>query len=360
MNSSKNLDLILEKCINDGFSDFHLSSDNYPMGRLDGSLIVAGDEKYSHSNINRLLDEILDENDWSILKAEKSLDSSITYSKNRFRINTYSENFGYAMAIRKLESLNRSVSDLGLPNDIVDLASLKSGLILFTGPTGSGKSTSLAALIDVINNKHPHHIITVEDPIEYMHESKRSLIHQREVGVNVKSFADSLREALREDPDVILVGEMRELETMRAAVNAAETGHLVLSTLHCADTVGALDRIIGMYPAEEQESLCRQLSMVLKAVISQTLVPLRQKKGRTVVVEMLSNTPAISNLIRMANFKQIYSLLEIGAEKGMISMDNHLADLVHSGKIAMATARNLTRNEMLFKERLKFLMDKIS
>lgn len=349
---------ILESCIQEGYSDYHLSSESVPMGRLDGSLKQAASKFWSKKDIDNLLSVIFDNDELSTLQKERSLDSSVTLDDNRFRINTYSENYGYSMAIRKLESVNRSIAELGLPKDILELASLPSGLILFSGPTGSGKSTSLAALIDVINENYHHHIITVEDPIEYLHKNKKSLIHQREIGVNVKSFADSLREALREDPDVILVGEMRELDTMRAAINAAETGHLVLSTLHCADTVGALDRIIGMYPANEQDSLCRQLSMVLKAVISQTLVPLRQRKGRAVVVEMLTNTPAISNLIRTGNFKQIYSLLEIGAETGMISMDHHLADLVHGGKISTDTARRMTRNDALYRDRLNYLSEK--
>lgn len=355
MHLSNSLTQVLECCVEHDYSDVHLTSKNPPLGRLHGELVPITTLKVAQDELDKIIDECYDHDELNALKNTHSVDTSISLGKYRFRLNAFKERNGVAIAIRKLESLNRSIEDLGLPQHIYELTKLRSGLILFTGPTGSGKSTSMASLIDEINQRRPCHIITVEDPIEYLHENKRALVHQREIGVDVTSFSASLREALREDPDVILVGEMRDIDTMRAAVTAAETGHLVLSTLHCADTVGALDRILGMYPADEQDSLRRQLSMVLKAVITQSLLPTKKNDGRTVIIEMLVNTNAVSNLIRNGQFRQIYSLLEIGAEPGMISMDSHLAARVYENQISMETASFHIRNPQLFSDKLNYL-----
>lgn len=346
---------VLEKCIEGGYSDIHLTTGVPPMGRLHGRLKTLENNHWVQEDLDSMTDDYLSKIEQTELQGKYSVDSSVSLREHRFRFNIYKERSGFAVAIRRLESLNRTIKQLGLPDHVHELTKFQSGLILFTGPTGSGKSTSMAALIDEINTNRACHIITVEDPIEYLHENKQSLIHQREVGVDVVDFSSSLREALREDPDVILVGEMRDLATMRAAVTAAETGHLVLSTLHCADTVGALDRILGMYPADEQDSLRRQLSMVLKAVVTQTLLPTVEEDGRAVIIEMLVNSPAVGNLIRNGQFRQIYSLLEIGSEPGMISMDAHLASRVHERKVKLQTALPFVRNPQLFRDKLKYL-----
>lgn len=355
MQINKPLGGILEYCIVNDFSDIHLTTNSAPIGRLHGQLTPLELEFLKPDYLDEIIDQCLNEAEKIQLYKSFSVDTSISLRDHRFRFNTYKERQGHAIAIRKLEPLNKTIEQLGLPKEIHDLTKLRSGLVLFTGPTGSGKSTSLAALIDEINRTRTCHIITVEDPIEYIHTNKKSLVHQREVGVDVTSFTASLREALREDPDVILVGEMRDLETMRAAITAAETGHLVFSTLHCSDTIGALDRIIGMYPADEQSSLRGQLSMVLKAVVTQTLLTNYHGDGRCVVIEMLANTTAVANLIKNSQFEQIYSLLEIGAESGMLSMDQHLASCVISKKITLEVALLYVRNRQLFLDRIKRL-----
>ncbi|PQJ30027.1 type IV pilus twitching motility protein PilT [Rubritalea profundi] len=358
MQLSSLLTELLEICIADGFSDVHLTTGIQPLGRLHGKLQPLSDKLWGQHDLDNIVTDCLTEDEISEMKVRFSVDSSASLRRHRFRFNIYKERNGYAVAIRRLESLNRTIDELGLPEHVYELTKFHSGLILFTGPTGSGKSTSMAALIDEINRMKAYHIITVEDPIEYLHENKKSLIHQRELGVDVVDFSSSLREALREDPDVILVGEMRDLATMRAAVTAAETGHLVISTLHCADTVGALDRILGMYPADEQDSLRRQLSMVLKAVVTQTLLPTLDEDGRCVIIEMLVNSAPVRNLIRNGQFRQIYSLLEIGSEPGMISMDSHLAGRVHARKISLEVALPYVRNPQLFRDKMKYLAGK--
>ncbi|NQZ59599.1 MAG: PilT/PilU family type 4a pilus ATPase, partial [Lentisphaeraceae bacterium] len=261
MKQSATLQELLELSINMGISDLHLSVDSPPIGRIDGILTRYEQAPWSEEHMLKMLDDCLNDEEKQDLRRHKSLDCACSHSGARFRINIYMEKGYPAWAIRRLESKLKTVEELHLPLELLELTSLKDGLVLFTGPTGSGKSTSLATLINHINCNRSCHILTIEDPIEYLHSNKKSLVHQRELGSDVTSFSNSLREALREDPDVILVGEMRDLDTIRAALTAAETGHLVFSTLHCADTVGALDRILAMYPGEEQDSIRRQLGM---------------------------------------------------------------------------------------------------
>jgi len=346
---------LLQVCIDGNFSDLHISANAPPIGRLFGKLVPIGNDPWPKERVEHLVHSMTTPETYGRLEEEKALDSAWSLGQFRFRINTYKERGFYALALRKLDTNTKTMAELGLPQETYGLAKYPSGLILFTGPTGSGKSTSLAALIDHINTNQSHHIITIEDPIEYIHANKNSLIHQREVGTDVLGFYESLREALREDPDIILVGEMRDLDTIRAAVTAAETGHLVLSTLHSKDSVGALDRMIGMYPAVEQDSIKRQLSMALRAVVTQSLLPTPDGKGRNVAVEILKINNAVANLIGTGQFKQIYSILEISAGEGMLSMDHHLAELVHEGKVALELAMQKTRNEQAFRERLQFI-----
>ena len=341
-------------------SDIHLSADASLYGRIDGKLVAIDDKLWAQSELEDLFDGIATDSMKRQFEQKFSVDAACSLDGIRFRINIYRERGYIAFAIRKLNNSLKSFDDLKLPIKLLELAQLKYGLVLFTGPTGSGKSTSLAALIDNINAYRACHIITVEDPIEYLHTNKKSLVHQRELGTDVSSFSASLREALREDPDVILIGEMRDLETIRAAITAAETGHLVFSTLHCGDAVGALDRMLSMYPPEEQASIQRQLAMVLQGVVSQTLVPKANEPGLVPVVEILRSTPAVRNLICSKQFNQIYNVLEFGGKEGMQSVDLVLADYVHRMIVDEATAEKNARNLQLFREKLQTLRNQKS
>ncbi|MCM8526066.1 MAG: PilT/PilU family type 4a pilus ATPase [Lentisphaeraceae bacterium] len=334
-------------------SDLHLSVNTLPIGRIDGALKELPGEVFTEESMNNFVEETLTEEEYQYLKTNRSLDCAVSCGTTRFRINIYYERGYLAWAIRRLEDKIRTVKELNLPEQLLDLAKLKDGLVLFTGPTGSGKSTSLATILNYINENRSCHILTIEDPIEYLHYNKKSLVHQRELGTDVTSFSNSLREALREDPDVILVGEMRDLDTMRAALTAAETGHLVFSTLHCADTVGSLDRILAMYPAEEQESIQRQLAMTLKAVVAQRLMPGHRGKGRYAAIEILKVNNSVGNLIRTAQFNQIYSVLETSRHIGMQSIDSALSDLVCKKRISEEVALTAVRNQDFFFESIR-------
>jgi twitching motility protein PilT len=346
---------ILHAAENHQCSDLHLSADACLYGRVNGQLKAIDTHIWSQSEMQTLFDGIATPNMQSEFERNFSVDAACSLEGTRYRINIYRERGFIAFAIRKLNHALKSFDDLKLPTKLLELAQLKYGLVLFTGPTGSGKSTSLAALIDNINRYRACHIITIEDPIEYLHRNQKSLVHQRELGTDVSSFSASLREALREDPDVILVGEMRDLDTIRAAITAAETGHLVFSTLHCGDAVGALDRILAMYPPEEQESIQRQLAMVLQGVVSQTLVAKANEPGLLPVVEILRNTSAVRNLISSKQFNQIYNVLEFGSKEGMQSVDLVLAEYTHRNVITEETALKNARNKQLFNEKLSAL-----
>jgi twitching motility protein PilT len=250
-----------------------------------------------------------------------------------------------------LDDTFRSFEALHLPPQLKELTALRDGLVLVTGPTGSGKSTTLATMINAINTGRSGHILTIEDPIEYVHRHRKCLVHQRELYTDVPAFADAVRAALREDPDVILVGEMRDLATMRAAITAAETGHLVFSTLHTADAVGALDRMIGLFPGNEQDSIRQQLSMVLRAVVAQRLLARKDGQGRVPAVEILKVTPAVAHLIRTNKPSQIYSAIETGAALGMQTMEQALAALNVQGLIDEVFARQMARDGRSFEDR---------
>ncbi len=273
---------------------------------------------------------------------QQGLDADFSYvstAGQRHRVNVYRQRGYHAVALRLLLNEIPTLKDLGLPALLGEFALRPRGMVLVTGPTGSGKSTTLAAMIDYINRQRNCHIITIEDPIEYVHNHKQSMITQREVNVDVESFSKALRSSLREDPDVILVGEMRDFETINAAVTAAETGHLVLSTLHTTGAAETLDRIVDVYPAHSQGQIRSQLSNVLVGIVSQTLVPTIDKKGRLAALELLKGTDAVSALIREGKIFQIPNSIATGKSEGMFTLDQHLAQLVRSGKISEETAR---------------------
>jgi twitching motility protein PilT len=262
------------------------------------------------------------------------------------------------MAIRRLDENFRTFDELTLPPQMIQLSSYPHGLVIVTGPTGSGKSTTLATLINRINESRNAHIITIEDPLEFIHQNKKSLVRQRELHLDVPNFAEAVRAALREDPDVILVGEMRDLETMRAAIVAAETGHLVFSTLHTGDVVGSISRMMSVFPAEEQSAVKNQLARVLRAVVSQKLVHRTGGEGRVPAVEIMFVTPAIANLIRTGELQQIYSMMQTGNAEGMLLLEQSLANLYHFGLIAREDAVRMARDVSIFESRLKRLQER--
>lgn len=344
-------DTLLTRCVAEGASDLHLSAGVPPCLRLRGELhATTGEEALSAERLTAMMQAVLSAEHWQRLQAERGLDVAYTLpagasstTGERFRMNVYFERGRVALAVRRLNATIRSAQELHLPASLHTLAEFRDGLVLVTGPTGSGKSTTLATLIEEINRQRACHILTIEDPVEYVFQNRRALVHQRELGVDVRSFADAVRAALREDPDVILVGEMRDLETMRAAVTAAETGHLVFSTLHTGDAVGALDRIAGAFPAGEQNYVRQQLSLTLRAVVTQHLLPAKGGRGRVPVLEILIVTPAVASLIRQNKPRQILSMMETGTGLGMQTLEQGLAQHVADGLIEMETARLLAR-----------------
>lgn len=286
---------------------------------------------------------------------QQGLDADFSYvstAGQRHRVNVYRQRGYHAVALRLLLNEIPTLKDLGLPSLLGEFALRPRGMVLVTGPTGSGKSTTLAAMIDYINRQRNCHIITIEDPIEYVHNHKQSMITQREVNVDVESFSKALRSSLREDPDVILVGEMRDFETINAAVTAAETGHLVLSTLHTTGAAETLDRIVDVYPAHSQGQIRSQLSNVLVGIVSQTLVPTADKKGRVAALELLKGTDAVAALIREGKIFQIPNTIATGKADGMFSLDQHLASLVRSGKITEEIAKTRCHDRKEFEQYL--------
>ncbi|MBD5104560.1 MAG: type IV pilus twitching motility protein PilT [Ruminococcaceae bacterium] len=286
---------------------------------------------------------------------QQGLDADFSYvstAGQRHRVNVYRQRGYHAVALRLLLNEIPTLKDLGLPALLGEFALRPRGMVLVTGPTGSGKSTTLAAMIDYINRQRNCHIITIEDPIEYVHNHKQSMITQREVNVDIESFSKALRSSLREDPDVILVGEMRDFETINAAVTAAETGHLVLSTLHTTGAAETLDRIVDVYPAHSQGQIRSQLSNVLVGIVSQTLVPTADKKGRVAALELLKGTDAVSALIREGKIFQIPNTIATGKADGMFTLDQHLASLVRSGKITEEIAKTRCHDRKEFEQYL--------
>lgn len=329
------LDELLKQTVENGASDLHLTSGIQPVMRKDGKLVRLGDDIISPSDTDAFVHEILDEERY--LEFEKSGDVDLSFSRagiGRFRVNVFKQRGSCAIAIRQVITSVPKLCDLGLPGIVGDIIRRTKGLILVTGPTGSGKSTTLSAMIDQINEERECHVLTLEDPIEFLHKHKKSLINQREIGHDSTSYAAALRAAMREDPDVILVGEMRDMETISTAVTAAETGHLVLSTLHTVGAVNTIDRIIDVFPPHQQQQIRIQISMVLQGVISQQLLSRVDKKGRVAAIEVMVATPAIRNLIRESKTHQLTAAIQTGVKYGMQAMDNNLVSLYRKGAIS--------------------------
>jgi len=321
-------------------SDLHLSTNNPPIMRVHGDMLPLDIPPLSGDVIKQMVYSIMTEQQRADYERELELDFSISFSDTmRFRVNVFNTIYGPGAVFRTIPTKILSLEDLNAPEVFKKLCHLHKGLILVTGPTGSGKSTTLAGMVDYINSNMSKHILTVEDPVEFVHRSKRSLINQREVGASTKSFAKALKSALREDPDVILVGEMRDLETIQLAMTAAETGHLVMGTLHTSSAAKTVDRIIDVFPADDKEMVRAMLSVSLEAVIAQTLVKKADGQGRLAAHEIMLGTPAIRNLIREAKVPQISSMIQMGTKLGMCTMRDSLNKLFAAGEISANTLR---------------------
>ena len=330
----------LQEVLMVGASDLHVSVNAAPMIRIDGALRPAGSGAvWERHKTETALYSILSAEQQESFEREHELDFAFTLSANaRFRVNFYQQRNAVGAAFRLIPTQIRTLADLGVPEAVASFATLARGLVLVTGPTGSGKSTTLAALIDLVNRTRSDHIMTVEDPIEFLHTNQRSLVNQREVGSDTKSFQAALKHVLRQDPDVILIGELRDLETISVALTAAETGHLVFATLHTQDAPQTIDRIIDVFPPHQQGQVRAQLSATLQGVVCQTLVKHASGTGRVVAAEVMVMTPAVANLIREGNTYQISSAMQAGRAQGMQTMDQHLADLVNRGLVTHRAA----------------------
>ncbi len=325
--------------VKNGASDLHLTAGMPPLIRVDGDIRKVNAPALDHKQVHALIYEIM--TDRQRRDYEEFMETDFSFEVPglaRFRVNAFNQNRGAAAVFRTIPSKVLSMDDLGMGEVFKKLASYPRGLIAVTGPTGSGKSTTLAAMMDFINETRYEHILTIEDPIEFVHESKKSLVNQREVHRDTLGFAEALRSALREDPDIILVGELRDLETIRLALTAAETGHLVFGTLHTTSAAKTIDRIIDVFPAAEKDMVRSMLSESLQAVISQTLLK-RSGGGRVAAHEIMIGTPAIRNLIREDKVAQMYSAIQTGASVGMKTLDQSLKELVQKGVITKEAAR---------------------
>ncbi|NKY21865.1 type IV pilus twitching motility protein PilT [Cellulomonas denverensis] len=318
-----------------GASDLHLTTGAPPMVRVSGTLApLAGFEVLTGDALRRSLFAVLTQKQREQFEAELELDFAYAVrGRARFRVNLYQQRESVGAAFRVIPYEIKPLEELGVPPVVGSFAGLPRGLVLVTGPTGSGKSTTLASIIDLANRTRADHIMTVEDPIEFLHRHKKSIVNQREVGADTHSFANALKHVLRQDPDIILVGEMRDLETISVALTAAETGHLVFATLHTQDAGQTIDRIVDVFPAYQQDQVRTQLASALQGVVCQTLCKRSYGAGRVVATEVMVATPAIRNLIREGKTHQIYSAMQAGADQGMHTLDQHLAELVRTHKI---------------------------
>lgn len=334
------IESLLEECIRRKASDIHIQYGLPPILRVDGALLpVAGISNLDEESVRNLIFATLDDEQQKILIKDKEFDYSFAFGDiARFRVNAFHERGKLAAAFRLIPNQIKNINELGMPAIVETFAEFPRGLVLVTGPTGSGKSTTLAALIDKINNEKSAHIITIEDPIEFTHRSRRSVIAQREVHYDTFSFAAALRSILREDPDVVLIGEMRDLETIQAAITIAETGHLVFATLHTNSAAQSIDRMIDVFPSHQQPQVRTQLSNMLMAVCAQRLVP-AISGGRVVAAEIMIANSAIRSLIRDGKTHQIDTAIQTGADQGMQTMDRTLAKLVQTGVVTYDSAR---------------------
>ena len=347
------IDQLLEFIVDTNASDLHLTPGLPPMARIEGELSAIPDMPVlSPEMISALLDTIMSIEQREAFDAEWELDLSFgRRGLGRYRVNAFMEKGEPAVAIRRIPDVPPSLEELGLPPILLEISRLKRGLVLVTGPTGSGKTTTLAALVNQINHERTEHIITIEDPVEFVHAHDLSIVQQREVGRDTTEFSRALRSALREDPDVILIGEMRDLETIAAAVSAAETGHLVFATLHTNSAVQAIDRIIDVFPPEQQTQIRLQLSASLQAVLAQRLVPMILG-GRACVVEVLIASEAVRNLIREGKTHQMATAMQSGIKDGMILFDMELAALVRRGEVAREVAVGYSNDPRSFASRI--------
>jgi len=326
---------LLEEVVKKDASDLHLTVGNEPTIRVDGRLQkVDGCLPLTEKDVEALIYSIVDDVQKDILLKDKEVDFSFAFGDiARFRANAFHQKGNLGLALRLIPTKIRTIDELGLPMIVNKFTEIPRGLVLVTGPTGSGKSTTLAAMIDKINTEKPTHIITIEDPIEYTHNHKKSIIDQREVHYDTRSFSAALRSALREDPDVVLIGEMRDLETISAAITIAETGHLVLATLHTNNAAQSIDRMIDVFPPYQQQQIRVQLSNILQGVVSQRLIA-EIGGGRVAAAEIMVTTPAVRNIIREGKTHQLDAVIQTSADQGMVSMDKALVNLVKSGRIS--------------------------
>ncbi|MEM4260106.1 MAG: type IV pilus twitching motility protein PilT [Candidatus Woesearchaeota archaeon] len=340
---------LLELTISRGSSDLHLIVGCNPMLRIDGNLIALTDYPILDDNMaEKIITSMLTKEQIETLVREKELDVSIALEdEGRFRVNVFYQRGSMGAALRLIPNSIKTLEELGMPKAVEKFTEHSQGFVLVTGPTGHGKSTTLASMIDKINSEKQVHIITIEDPIEYMHESKRAIVDQRELHLDTKSWSIALKSALREDPDVVLVGEMRDLETIAAAITIAETGHLVFTTLHTNSAAQTIDRIIDVFPARQQPQIRMQLAASLTGVVSQRLIP-RIGGGRIVAAEIMTATPAVRNAIREGKTHQLNNIIEVSAQEGMISMDRSLASLVKKGEVIMEDAKRFAINPSEF------------
>ncbi len=339
-----NIQELLNFSVQQKASDLHLTAGMPPLIRVDGDIRRINVESMDHKTVHGLIYEIM--NDKQRKGYEANLESDFSFEipgLARFRVNAFVQNRGAAAVFRTIPSKILSMEQLGMGEVFKKVSDVPRGLVCVTGPTGSGKSTTLAAMIDYINTNHYHHILTIEDPIEFVHESKKSLINQREVHRDTHGFNEALRSALREDPDIILVGELRDLETIRLALTAAETGHLVFGTLHTTSAAKTIDRVVDVFPAAEKSMVRSMLSESLQAVISQTLLK-KVGGGRVAAHEIMIGTPAIRNLIREDKIAQMYSAIQTGSQIGMQTLDQHLKALVQKGLVDRTEARHKAKS----------------
>lgn len=347
------LEQILKLVVENKAPDVHLKVGQPPVLRMPhGDLLVAQGEALTAEQIEDIARQITSDERYQEFMERKQVDCAYTLPDvGRFRVNVCREKDGPAVAFRLIPNDIPEFATLGLPEVLSELVLRPRGLMLVTGPTGSGKSTTLASLLDIINRERRSHIVTVEDPIEYVHDSKKCLVTQREVGAHTETFVDAIKASLRQDPDVIMVGEMRDLETIAAAITLAETGHLVLATLHTQDAAQSIDRMIDVFPAYQQEQVRAQLSVSLLGVVSQVLVPKKEGGGRVAACEIMVANDAVKNCIKDAETHQIYSMIQIGADQGMQTLDSSLAGLVKAGIVkpeaALAKARDLEQFKSL-------------
>lgn len=330
------IDVMKDISKDQAISDLHLTAKNKPVIRYNGQLkdYKSYPNQLELKEIEEIAKKLMNQDQWEHFKEYGEVDFSYGIPGHcRFRVNAFKQRGSISMALRIIPQDIPTIEELGLPKILKKLAMQRKGLVLCTGPTGSGKSTTLASMIDVINNNKNAHVITLEDPIEYLHSHKNSIVHQREVGSDTKSFANGLRAALRQDPDIILVGEMRDLETISIALEASETGHLVLATLHTNDAPSTVERIIDVFPAHQQQQVRIQLSSAISGIISQQLLPRKDGESRVAALEILIATSAVRNIIREGKTNQLVSAMQTGSKYGMILMNNYLIDLYQKGLI---------------------------